>query len=310
VRSYYTLTVASGGHLGGTVDIKRSDYGLFTSENLESVELSEHSVEVFKEIYPTFKQWSEAFGTAKEKVSTTKLIKRPFAFIWDGRTASLGFIRETNVGDQINRFGNAKFVESIKYCVDQIPEMQKVLKTAQKAEVERIQASTKRIEGLTKKVNETGSNTNLVDGKISSPNSTPATAIVTGTDEKANNIPKSFTEFISLYIKHYVSDNAADTSKDFAQSCYYGDLKRNVTRDFILRELSKLNEKYPKREYSNMKVTNVLRVADDLITASYTYDYDYTGTKSAKGTSKVNISVSNIAGAWQIISFSEQVDRR
>ena len=105
-------------------------------------------------------------------------------------------------------------------------------------------------------------------------------------------------------------DNVADTSKDFAQSCYYGDLKRNVTRDYIFRELSKLIEKYPKREYSNIKVTNIARVSDEVITASYVYDYFYGGTKIAKGTSKVNISVSNIAGAWQITSFSEQVDRR
>ena len=147
-----SLIVSAGGELGHADDLKREyEYGLFTTQNqIGGMELDEKAIKAFNDVYPIFKQWEIRFIESKEASSTVKMIKPPFAFIWDGRNASLGLIKETSVGDMVQARASSSFVDSIRYCVNQIPEMENALSTAQRAMRSEMDSTAKRVEALTK----------------------------------------------------------------------------------------------------------------------------------------------------------------
>jgi hypothetical protein len=149
IVSIYDLTISVGGKLAGANEIARSDFGFFTLENKSSILLSEKDVGVFVKIYPIFKKWELNFKEANEVSKATKMIEKPFAFIWNGDSAQLGIIKTNQGGDYISETCDSNFVDQIKYCIDQIPEMQNLLKKSQSIMRQNIESSSSRINELT-----------------------------------------------------------------------------------------------------------------------------------------------------------------
>ena len=150
IVSHYELTISVGGKLAGTNEITRPDYGFYTSQNKSSISMSEKDVAGFIKAYPIFKKWEKNLGDVNEKSQTTKLIEKPFAFIWNGNSAQLGRINSNQGGDYVAQTYDSNFVDQIKYCIDQIPDMQNLLKNAQSNMRGNIDASSSRIDQLTK----------------------------------------------------------------------------------------------------------------------------------------------------------------
>jgi hypothetical protein len=150
IVSHYKATVSVGGKLASTNEIAREDYGFYTSDNKSSVTLSEDQVSSFDSVYPVFKKWEKNFIDANEQTPTTKMIERPFVFIWNGSEAQLAIVSQTNLGDMLGEKMNAVFVDQIKYCLDQLPAIQSILKKAQSNMRGNIESSGSRIEQLTR----------------------------------------------------------------------------------------------------------------------------------------------------------------
>lgn len=125
-------------------------------------------------------------------------------------------------------------------------------------------------------------------------------------------VSTDLNRFIETQWAHEKNNDAVAWTNDFAdnaQYCYSNGQSSGVRR-FILRDHTKLVERWPNRQYSSVNV-QIRMLSSDSAKVTYTYDYSYRGSsgKTAHGHCARDLSVARIGGEWRITKFDEQVQR-
>jgi hypothetical protein len=123
--------------------------------------------------------------------------------------------------------------------------------------------------------------------------------------------PPNLQDFVKASLHHYVSNDATEWAADFAPDvnyCYYKG-SGGANRSYVEQDRAKLLTSYPVRHYEFSGLTIQTDPSGQSANVRYMYRYTYSGKKTASGTSRVNLTVQLVDGAWSITDFYETVQR-
>ncbi len=129
-HSNFHVRVSRRGSLA-PVEGMSAQSGLVMMNEPVSLELASDEVENFAAVYQEFKKLSAKHGASESK-PFKHVIKESFVFVWRGQAPALLAVR-TPSGD--THFVDESFVDDMKYCLDQLPDMKKLLAAVQAAAI-------------------------------------------------------------------------------------------------------------------------------------------------------------------------------